>query len=58
MVLKTYDGLVDMGYKRHYRVHHGKNEFSKKTREDKESYKWDREFLGDSKSGGYLSSEE
>ena len=27
---KTYDGLVDMGYKRHYRVHHGKNEFSKK----------------------------
>ena len=27
---KTYDGLVDMGYKKHYRVHHGKNEFSKK----------------------------
>ena len=26
---KTYDGLVDMGYKKHYRVHHGKNEFSK-----------------------------
>ena len=21
---KTYDGLVDMGYKKHYRVHHGK----------------------------------
>ena len=27
---KTYDGLVDMGYRKHYRVHHGKNEFSKK----------------------------
>ena len=27
---KTYDGLVDMGYQKHYRVHHGKNEFSKK----------------------------
>ena len=27
---KTYDSLVDLGYKRHYRVHHGKNEFSKK----------------------------
>ena len=27
---KTYDGLVNMGYKRHYRVHHGKNEFAKK----------------------------
>ncbi len=27
---KTYDGLVDMGYKKHYRVHHGNNEFSKK----------------------------
>ena len=27
---KTYDSLVDMGYKKHYRVHHGKNEFSKK----------------------------
>ena len=27
---RTYDGLVNMGYKRHYRVHHGKNEFAKK----------------------------
>ena len=27
---KTYDSLVDLGYKRHYRVHHGKNEFVKK----------------------------
>ena len=27
---KTYDGLVDRGYKKHYRVHHGKNEFGKK----------------------------
>ena len=27
---KTYDSLVDLGYKKHYRVHHGKNEFSKK----------------------------
>ena len=30
---KTYDGLVNMGYKRHYRVHHGKNEFAKRTGE-------------------------
>ena len=29
---KTYDGLVSMGYKKHYRVHHGKNEFAKKER--------------------------
>ncbi len=27
---KTYDGLVNMGYKRHYRVHHGKNEFARR----------------------------
>ena len=27
---KTYDGLVSMGYKKHYRVHHGKNEFAKR----------------------------
>ena len=27
---KTYDSLVDLGYKKHYRVHHGKNEFVKK----------------------------
>ncbi|MCZ0932504.1 MAG: IS1595 family transposase [Oligoflexia bacterium] len=27
---KTYDSLVDLGYKRHYRVHHGKSEFAKK----------------------------
>ena len=27
---KTYDSLVNMGYKKHYRVHHGKNEFAKK----------------------------
>ena len=27
---KTYDGLVNMGYKRHYRVYHGRNEFAKK----------------------------
>ena len=26
---KTYDGLVNMGYKKHYRVYHGKNEFAK-----------------------------
>jgi transposase-like protein len=24
---KSYDGLVDMGYKKYYRVHHSKNEF-------------------------------
>ena len=27
---KTYDSLVDMGYKKHYRVRHGKNEFARK----------------------------
>ena len=27
---KTYDSLVDLGYKKHYRVHHGNNEFAKK----------------------------
>ena len=26
---KTYDGLVDIGYKKHYRIIHGKNEFAK-----------------------------
>jgi transposase len=25
---KTYDGLVNYGYKKHYRVHHGDNEFA------------------------------
>ena len=24
---RSYDGLVDYGYEKHYRVHHGKNEF-------------------------------
>ena len=24
---KTYDSLVDLGYRKHYRVYHGKNEF-------------------------------
>jgi transposase-like protein len=24
---RAYDGLVDLGYNKHYRVHHGKNEF-------------------------------
>ena len=27
---KSYDSLVNIGYQRHYRVHHGKNEFAKK----------------------------
>ena len=31
---KTYDGLVDMGYKKHYRVYHGKNEFAKKEKKN------------------------
>jgi transposase-like protein len=26
---KAYDGLVDLGYEKHYRVEHGKDEFSK-----------------------------
>ena len=25
---RGYDGLVDLGYKKHYRVHHGANEFA------------------------------
>ncbi len=28
---KSYDGLVDWGYKRHYRVNHGNNEFVNRT---------------------------
>ena len=27
---KTYDSLVNLGYKKHYRVHHGKSEFARK----------------------------
>jgi transposase-like protein len=26
---KAYDGLVDFGFEKHYRVHHGKNEFAR-----------------------------
>jgi transposase-like protein len=26
---RSYDGLVDWGYKRHYRVNHGANEFAR-----------------------------
>jgi len=26
---KGYDGLVDLGYKKHFRVHHSKNEFAR-----------------------------
>jgi transposase len=26
---RGYNGLVDLGYKKHYRVHHGKNEFAR-----------------------------
>ncbi len=26
---KAYDGLVDVGYRKHYRVHHGDNEFAR-----------------------------
>jgi len=29
---RGYDGLVDLGYKKHWRVDHGKNEFSSRTR--------------------------
>ena len=25
---RGYNGLVDMGYKKHFRVHHGENEFA------------------------------
>lgn len=26
----SYNGLVDLSYEKHYSVHHGKNEFSRK----------------------------
>lgn len=29
---RGYSGLVDVGYDKYYRVHHGKNEFSKGNR--------------------------
>lgn len=29
---RAYDGLVDVGYERHFRVHHGDNEFSAEDR--------------------------
>ena len=32
---RTYDSLVDLGYKKHYRVHHGNNEFAKEEGEIK-----------------------
>ena len=32
---KTYDSLVDLGYKKHYRVRHGKSEFAKKEKKIK-----------------------
>ena len=32
---KTYDGLVDLGYKKNYRIHHGKSEFSNKEKKVK-----------------------
>lgn len=28
---KSYDGLVDLGYQKHYRVHHSKDEFARGT---------------------------
>ena len=38
---RGYDGLVDIGYDKHFRVHHGKNEFVR----GKISYQWHRIFL-------------
>ena len=29
---RAYDGLVDVGYERHFRVHHGDNEFAAEDR--------------------------
>ena len=31
---KSYDGLVNFGYKRHYRIKHGESEFSKKEKKE------------------------
>jgi hypothetical protein len=28
---KGYNGIVDFGYKKHFRVHHGKNKFARTT---------------------------
>ena len=36
---KTYDSLVDLGYKKHYMVHHGKNEFAKKEKKGEKKIK-------------------
>ena len=36
---KTYDSLIDLGYKKHYRVYHGKNEFAKKEQKGKKKIK-------------------
>ncbi|MEW8090662.1 MAG: transposase, partial [Candidatus Thiodiazotropha endolucinida] len=29
---RAYDGLVDLGYEKHFRVHHGRNEFARDQR--------------------------
>ena len=36
---KAYDSLVDLGYKKHYRVYHGNNEFAKKEKRGKKKIK-------------------
>ena len=45
---KTYDSLVDLGYKRHYRVYHGKNEFSDKSGKIRNHINGIENFWGDS----------
>ncbi len=46
MYLRHNDALVDMGYKRHYRVLHGKNEFAKKEGKVKNYINGIENFLG------------
>ncbi len=46
---KSYDGLVNMGYKKHYRVYHGKNEFATKRGNVKNHINGIESFWGTSK---------
>ena len=43
---KTYDSLVDLGYKKHYRVHHGRSEFAKKEKRIKNHINGIENFVG------------
>ena len=48
---KTYDGLVKLGYERHCRVHHGKNEFARTEGAVRSHVNGIENFWGQSKTG-------